>query len=162
MLRWLWLSGLLIVLDQASKQIAENLLILHQPVSVMPFVNFTLMHNAGAAFSFLADAGGWQRWFFTVLSIGISVVLVIWIGRLKRGENLQALSLALILSGAMGNLIDRVVYGYVIDFIDVYYQAWHWPAFNVADSAITGGATLLVVASLFGTPKTASKPLTRR
>lgn len=150
MLKWLWLSGLVVGLDQFSKQLAEHLLTPYQSVPILPFFNLTLVYNTGAAFSFLADAGGWQRWFFLVLSLVISVVLVIWLSRLKQGATLQAVALALILSGAVGNLIDRALFGHVIDFIDVYYQQWHWPAFNIADSAITVGAILLIVDSLFG------------
>lgn len=148
MLKWLWLSGLVIVLDQLSKWLAENALTLYRPVPVLPFFNLTLMYNTGAAFSFLANAGGWQRWFFLALSLIISIILVIWLSRLKAGEGRLAAALALILGGAMGNLIDRALHGYVIDFLDFYYGQWHWPAFNLADSAITIGAVLLVVDSL--------------
>lgn len=154
MLRWLGLSGLVIVLDQFTKWIANTYLVLYQPVPVLPSLNLTLLYNPGAAFSFLAGAAGWQRWFFTVLTIAIGTGLLIWLTRLKPGQQLLAVSLALILGGAIGNLIDRVVYGYVIDFIDVYYQQWHWPAFNIADSAITVGATLMVIDSLRGPQRT--------
>jgi len=105
------------------------------------------MHNEGAAFSFLADAGGWQRWFFSVLAFVISIVLIVWIKRLKTEEKMLAVSLSLILGGAVGNLIDRVRFGYVVDFIDVYYDAMHWPAFNIADSAITIGAVWMIITS---------------
>jgi len=149
-LKWLWLSGLVIALDQSSKWLAERLLVPGQPIPVLPCFNLTLLYNTGAAFSFLAQAGGWQRWFFLLLSLTISLVLVIWIGRLQRGQTLLALALSLILGGAVGNLIDRVVHGHVIDFIDLYYNHWHWPAFNVADSAITVGAILLVLDNLYG------------
>ena len=111
----------------------------------LPFFNFTLMHNTGAAFSFLADQGGWQRWFFAVLALGVSLVLAVWLSRLKAHETWLALALSLVLGGAIGNLIDRVYYGYVIDFIDVYYNASHWPAFNIADSAISVGAVMLII-----------------
>ena len=151
MLKWLWLSGLVIGLDQSSKWLAERLLVPGQAVPVLPCFNLTLLYNTGAAFSFLAQAGGWQRWFFLLLSLAISIVLVIWIGRLQRGQTLLALALSLILGGAVGNLIDRVVHGHVIDFIDLYYDRWHWPAFNVADSAITVGAILLVLDNLYST-----------
>ena len=157
MLKWLWLSALVVILDQLTKQLAEGMLVLHQPVAVLPFVNLTLVYNTGAAFSFLAGAGGWQRWFFLALTIVISIALVIWITRLKAGEGRLAIALALILGGAMGNLIDRTLYGHVIDFIDLYYGYWHWPAFNIADSAITVGAILLVFDSLFGVQSASSK-----
>lgn len=148
MLRWLWLSGLVIALDQLTKWWAKTTLILYEPVPVLPFFNFTLMHNPGAAFSFLASAGGWQRWFFLVLSLIISIILVMWISRLRTGEGRLAVALALVLGGAVGNLIDRALHGYVIDFLDFHYGQWHWPAFNLADSAITLGAILLILDSL--------------
>ena len=105
------------------------------------------MHNTGAAFSFLSDAGGWQRWFFAVLAAIVSIVIALWMARLKKHEMMLGIALALILGGAIGNLIDRIAYGYVIDFLDVYYQSWHWPVFNVADSAITLGVILLILES---------------
>ena len=155
---WLWLSGLVIGLDQLSKWLAASLLIPYQPVPVLPSFNLTLMYNTGAAFSFLADAGGWQRWFFLLLSLVISIALVIWINRLKRSDLWLAIALSLILGGAVGNLIDRVLHGHVIDFIEVYYKRWYWPAFNLADSAITVGAVLLVIDNLFGARRQASQP----
>ena len=141
---WLWITLLIILLDQITKIAADQYLVYQQPVALMPLFNFTLVYNQGAAFSFLSDAGGWQRWFFIVLSITISIVLVLWILKLKPQQKLQTASIALILGGAIGNLIDRSIYGHVIDFIDVYYQTHHWPAFNIADSAITVGAILLI------------------
>ncbi len=120
---------------------------LFESVAVLPYFNLTYVHNTGAAFSFLSDAGGWQRWFFAVLALLVSCALAIWITRLKQNEILLAVALSMILGGAIGNLIDRVLYGYVIDFLDVYYQTWHWPAFNVADSAITLGVGLLLLES---------------
>lgn len=145
---WIWLSVLVVVLDQATKYLAETWLILHQPVSVLPGFNLMLTYNTGAAFSFLADAGGWQRWFFLSLGSAVSVGLTIWLTRLKPGERWLAAALALILGGAVGNLIDRLWLGQVIDFIQLYYDRWYWPAFNIADSAITLGAVLLIVDSL--------------
>lgn len=144
---WLWISLLVIVLDQVTKLLADNMLGYHQPVAIMPMFNLTLLYNTGAAFSFLSDAGGWQRWFFIVLSITISIVLIIWLHRLKPQQKLQMTAIALILGGAIGNLIDRSIYGHVIDFIDVYYKVHHWPAFNIADSAISIGAVLLIIDS---------------
>ncbi len=150
MLRWLWLSGLVITLDQLTKLLAERYLTMHQPVPVIPgFFDLLLAYNEGAAFSFLADAGGWQRWFFTALALGVSVFLILWLKRLHPSEKLTAIALALILGGAIGNLIDRILYGHVIDFISWYYGEYRWPAFNIADSAITLGATLLIVHALF-------------
>jgi len=147
-LRWLSLTMLVIVLDQITKIWADNALQLYRPLEVMPFFNLMLAYNPGAAFSFLSDAGGWQRWFFTALSSVVSVALLIWLHRLKEQERGMAASLSLILAGAVGNLIDRIAYGHVIDFIDVYYQKHHWPAFNIADSAICIGAVIMIVLTL--------------
>lgn len=144
-LYWLWLSALVIVLDQITKALANSYLILHEFIAIAPFFNLTLAYNEGAAFSFLSDAGGWQRWFFTVLAIGVSAMLVVWLKRLSPNEKFMAVALALILGGAIGNLIDRVIFGYVIDFIDIYYHQAHWPAFNIADSAISIGAVMLLI-----------------
>ncbi|MGV6858174.1 MAG: signal peptidase II [bacterium] len=150
MLKFLWLSLLVVVLDQASKYSAHHLLELHQPVPVITgFFNLFLAYNEGAAFSFLSDAGGWQRWFFTALAASVSVILVIWLHRLKQDEKITAWALALILGGAVGNLIDRVLLGHVIDFIQWHYKDHYWPAFNIADSAITLGAVLLISNALF-------------
>lgn len=157
MLKWLWLSLLVIVLDQLTKYLASSMLGYYQPLAVMPMFNFTLMHNTGAAFSFLNDAGGWQRWFFTIIALGVSGFLGLWLKRLTAQEKLQAVALALILGGAIGNVIDRILLGYVIDFIDVYYANWHFPAFNIADSAISIGAALIIYDSLFGATKKATR-----
>jgi len=157
--RWYWwLSGSVIVLDQVTKFLAETLLTFHQPVPVLPSFNLLLTYNTGAAFSFLAGAGGWQRWFFLGLGSLVSIGLIVWLRRLKPTETRLATALALILGGAIGNLIDRVWLGQVIDFIQLYYQHWYWPAFNLADSAITVGAALLVLDSLWSGQ--ASKPNT--
>ena len=151
---WLALSALVIVLDQLTKHIAIAALEPYKAEPVIPgFLNWTLAYNAGAAFSFLHDAGGWQRWLFTALAIAVSAVLVIWLRRTDRGEWRTALPLALVIGGALGNLIDRVRFGHVTDFIEVYYQQWSWPAFNVADSAISVGAVLLILFGL-GSRKT--------
>ena len=150
MARWLWLSALVVVLDQATKWLATDMLAPYRPVPLAPLLNLTLMFNEGAAFSFLSDAGGWQRWFFAAIAIAMSLVLVIWLLRLAPGERLMATALSLIAGGAVGNLIDRVLTGRVIDFIDIYAGDWHWPAFNVADSAITLGVVLLLLAGFRG------------
>ena len=146
MLKYLWLSGLVIVLDQASKWVMMSWLSLYETVAVIPFFNLTMAHNPGAAFSFLAQAGGWQRWFFVGLSVLISIGLLIWLTKLAK-TNMEAISVSLILGGAIGNVIDRIYFGYVIDFLDVYYGTHHWPAFNIADSAIVIGAGLLIIDS---------------
>ncbi len=148
MTRWLWLSALVVVMDQATKWLAEGALVPYTPAPLIPSLNLTLMYNEGAAFSFLADAGGWQRWFFAALAAVVTVVLTLWLRRLKVGEGMTAVGLVLIIGGAIGNVIDRVLTGRVVDFIDVYYGGWHWPAFNLADSAITLGVILLLIATL--------------
>ncbi len=152
MLKWLGLSLLAVLLDQLSKLWVAHDMQLYQSINVMPYVNLTYVHNTGAAFSFLSEAGGWQRWFFAALAIVISTVIAVWLSRLKAQETLMAVSLSLVLGGAIGNLIDRLAYGYVIDFLDVYIASWHWPAFNVADSAITLGVVLMLLES-FGVGK---------
>lgn len=144
MTKWLWVSGLVIVLDQASKAVAGSLLEAYQPVAVLPCFNLTLMYNTGAAFSFLSDASGWQRWFFSIVAVVVSTIIIAWMYRLRPDERWQAAALALILGGALGNLIDRLLLGHVVDFIQLYYDRWYWPAFNIADSAITVGAAMLV------------------
>jgi signal peptidase II len=146
--RWLWLSGLVVALDQATKWMAEAALDPYVPVPLAPSFNLTLMYNEGAAFSFLAGAGGWQRWFFVGLAATVAVALAVWLVRLKSGERVTAAGIALVMGGALGNLIDRIATGRVVDFIDAYYAGWHWPAFNLADSAITLGVALLLLATL--------------
>jgi len=152
MLKYLWLSGLVIILDQVSKWIMVSWLSLYETVAVIPYFNLTMAHNTGAAFSFLAGAGGWQRWFFVGLAIAISIGLFIWLDKLAKTK-LEAVSVSLILGGAIGNVIDRLYFGYVIDFLDVYYGTYHWPAFNIADSAIVVGAALLIIDSFRAEPK---------
>lgn len=149
-LKWLWLTLLVVVLDQISKDMISSSFALYESMPVINgFFNLTLMHNTGAAFSFLSDAGGWQRWFFICLASGVSIGIFIWIYRLPSEQNWLTASLALILGGALGNLWDRITLGYVVDFLDVYYEKWHWPAFNVADSAITIGAIMLIIDTIW-------------
>ncbi len=150
MIKWLWLSGLVVALDQISKHYASSLLRLHEPMPLAPSFNFTLMHNEGAAFSFLSNADGWQRWFFITLALIVSGVIVQWLRRLQPSEVWLAAALSLIVGGALGNVWDRIQLGYVVDFIDVYYGTWHWPAFNIADSAITVGAVILLIEAFKG------------
>jgi signal peptidase II len=144
-LRWVWLSLGVVLLDQLSKYLAVKHLVLNAPLAVFPGFNLTLVYNTGAAFSLLRDAGGWQRWLFVALAVAIAVFILIWLWRLPVRRNWLGCALALVLGGALGNLWDRVSLGYVIDFIDLYYAHWHWPAFNLADSAITAGAIMLVI-----------------
>jgi signal peptidase II len=147
MLKWLWISVLSLLLDQASKLAVDGSMQLFESIPLLPYFNLTYVHNTGAAFSFLSDAGGWQRWLFAGLAVVMSSIIGLWLARLKQHETLMAVALALVLGGAIGNLIDRVAYGYVIDFLDVYYQDWHWPAFNIADSAICVGVALMLLES---------------
>ncbi len=148
-LRWLWVALLVIILDQASKQWAEAVLRQGQ-IELLPWFNLTLAYNRGAAFSFLAEAGGWQRFFFLGIGLVAVVIIVVWLRKLRADATQNAVGLSLILGGAIGNLIDRALYGHVIDFIDWHYAGWHWPAFNIADSAILVGAVLVVLAGLRG------------
>jgi signal peptidase II len=141
---WLWLSLFVVVFDQATKFLVTRFLELYDRVVVLPVLDFTLLHNTGAAFSLLADASGWQRGFFVTLGIVVSVALVAWLWRLPRGEKFLPLALALIIGGAIGNVIDRIAHGYVIDFIHAHWGGAYFPAFNIADSAITIGAALLI------------------
>lgn len=149
-MKWLWLSVLAVILDQLTKYVAEAELLLHRPVAIFPGFNFTLMYNKGAAFSFLSEAGGWQRIFFVTLSTAISIFLFFWLKQIcsdekQKANQLLQLAIALILGGALGNLIDRALTGEVVDFIQVYYSSYYFPAFNIADSAITLGAGLLIL-----------------
>jgi signal peptidase II len=139
-----WLMALVLLLDQLSKQVVIANMQLFDSIELLPVFNLTYVRNYGAAFSFLSDAGGWQRWFFTLIAVVISAVLAVWLARNNRAQVKLNLALSLVLAGAIGNLIDRSVYGYVIDFLHVYYQNWHYPAFNIADSAICIGAALLI------------------
>lgn len=143
-------STLVILLDQLTKWAIEKWVPLFSKISVNSFINITHQENAGAAFSFLANAGGWQRWFFIVLGLGVSSVIVVWVWRL-RTEKLVMLSagLALVLGGAIGNVIDRIRLGHVIDFVQVMFGSWPFPSFNVADAAISVGAAFLIIDALF-------------
>jgi signal peptidase II len=143
-----------LVLDQCTKLLADALLAAHQTVELLPFLALRRAYNYGAAFSFLGDASGWQRWFFIVLAFVVMGVLVAWLRRLPAGDTTARVGLVLILGGAAGNVIDRLVYGYVIDFIDLFYGSWHWPTFNIADSAIFVGAFLLLLDAFRGRRKT--------
>ncbi len=157
-LPWLWLSLLIFVVDQVSKFWFDNNLSMYEQIVIIPdYFSWTLLYNTGAAFSFLADAAGWQRWFFAAVAVGVSVVLVVWLKRLKPEETWLALALAMVLGGALGNLVDRVVFGHVVDFILLHWhQQWYFPAFNVADMAITGGAILLAL-DMFKSDKSGEK-----
>ncbi|MBD8092699.1 signal peptidase II [Pseudomonas fluorescens] len=154
-LGWLVLSVLVLVIDQVSKAHFEGSLQMFQQIVVIPdYFSWTLAYNTGAAFSFLADSGGWQRWLFALIAVVVSAVLVVWLKRLGRDDTWLAIALALVLGGALGNLYDRIALGHVIDFILVHWQnRWYFPAFNFADSAITVGAIMLAL-DMFKSKKT--------
>lgn len=145
----LWISALVLAADQATKAAAERWLTPYEPREVLPFFDLTLAYNPGAAFSLLAGAGGWQRWLFAALAVVISLALIVWLRRLPLSERWTGSALALIVGGALGNLVDRLLHGEVIDFLDFHWAGYHWPAFNLADSAISVGAAILVVLGLF-------------
>ncbi len=149
-LRWWWLALAWVVLDLGTKALMSQTLTYATPVEVLPFFNLTLLHNTGAAFSFLADHPGWQRWLFAAIAVAATVGLTIWMRRLRRDEKLLGACLALIIGGALGNLYDRLVHGYVVDFLSFHAAGWYYPAFNVADIGITLGAIGLIWESIFG------------
>ncbi|QGT79509.1 lipoprotein signal peptidase [Guyparkeria halophila] len=147
-LRWLWLSFGVLVVDQLTKWAALAGLEYARPVEILPFFDFTLLYNTGAAFSFLAEHDGWQRWFFVFLAVVITAVLLGWLAFVAiRDRRIQA-GITLVIGGAVGNVIDRVLYGHVVDFLDFHVAGWHWPAFNIADAAITIGVALIIWAEL--------------
>lgn len=152
-LLWFVLVGLIIIVDQYTKHLATAHLNYGEPVPVLSFLNWTLLHNHGAAFSLLSNAGGWQRYFFTGLAVVVSFILMGWLLRIGKKLIVLAASVTLILGGAVGNVIDRIQFGYVVDFIHVYYQTWHFPAFNIADSAITLGVIFMIYDTFFLDPK---------
>lgn len=147
LLAWLGWAMLLLIADQFTKVLIMGYYQLGDSTQVTPFFNIVRVHNSGAAFSFLASAGGWQRWFFTAIGIG-ATLLMVWLLKKHAAQKLFAFAIASILGGAVGNVIDRVLYGYVVDFLDFHWRGWHFPAFNVADSAITIGAACLILDEL--------------
>lgn len=148
-----WFALILIIVDQLTKYWVNQALVLGEPVAIMPYLNFTLVYNYGAAFSFLADMGGWQRWFFSGLALIVGGGLLFWLARLPKGWTVEVLGINLILSGAVGNLIDRIIAGRVTDFIDFYIGGWHYATFNVADIAISVGAALLLLSEFWLKPR---------
>ncbi len=155
---WLAIAALVIIVDQLSKQAITRSFAFGESLTVTSFFNLVLAYNTGAAFSFLADAGGWQRWFFAGVALIASVVIVYFL-RKHRDEPRFCSALSLILGGALGNLIDRILLGHVVDFLDFHAAGYHWPAFNVADSAISIGALILVWESFHGKPAVAAEKL---
>jgi signal peptidase II len=148
-LRWLAVTAIVIGFDQWTKLLIIENFAEFDSVVLLPVLEFMRLHNEGAAFSFLAGASGWQRWLFIVLGIGVSIGIAVWLYKLPaRGQSLLAAALSLVMGGALGNVIDRARFGYVVDFIRVHYEQWYFPAFNIADSAITVGAALLILDSL--------------
>lgn len=144
--RWLPLAAGVVVADQLTKGWIERAFVLYESVKVLPILDITRAHNPGAAFSFLAGAGGWQRWAFTALALGVSVAILLWLrGVISRSQPVLAAGLALVLGGALGNVIDRIEHGYVVDFVSVHWGSAYFPAFNIADAAITIGAGLLLL-----------------
>ena len=156
-LKWYAVALVVLIVDQLTKLSISQQFNYGEVLPVTGFFNLTLVHNTGAAFSFLSEAGGWQRWFFAVIAVAVSVLLVIWIARVAAQRRCEALALGLVLGGALGNLYDRVLLGYVVDFLDFYYQSYHFPAFNVADSAITVGAIVLIADGIWGNKSAAEQ-----
>ncbi len=146
-LRWLWLTLICLILDQVTKQWVVGSFDLYESLPIFPVFSLTYVQNPGAAFSFLADQDGWQRWFFTAIAAIASVVFIVWLAKTPKSDVLLSIAFALMLSGAMGNLIDRVLFGYVIDFLDFHWSGKRFPAFNVADSVIFIGAALMILDS---------------
>ena len=147
-LRWLWLSFGVLVFDQLTKWAALAGLGYARPVEILPFFNFTLLYNTGAAFSFLADHDGWQLWFFVFLAVVIVAALLAWLAFVALDDRRIKAGIAAVIGGAVGNVIDRIAYGHVVDFLDFHWAGWHWPAFNIADAAITIGVILIIWAEL--------------
>ncbi len=146
-LRWLWLTLICLIADQITKQLVVGSMDLYQSINISPFFSITYVRNLGAAFSFLADQGGWQRWFFCGVAAIASIVFVYWLAKTPKSNRYLCIAFALMLSGALGNLVDRLLFGYVIDFLDFYIRDKHWPAFNIADSMIFIGAFLMILDS---------------
>ncbi len=156
-IRTLWIAALVLILDQLTKMWAVDSLVLGEPVAVMPYLNWTLVYNYGAAFSFLADQDGWQRWFFAILALVISAVLLFWLSRLPKKLTLETIGINMVLGGAIGNVIDRVTEGRVTDFIDFYIGTWHYATFNIADVGIVVGAGMLILSEFLIKPRQGEK-----
>nr|MDP2190649.1 signal peptidase II [Rhodoferax sp.] len=153
MLQWLALAFIILIADQFTKVLIVGYYQLGDSTQITSFFNLVRWHNSGSAFSFLAGASGWQRWFFTVIGL-LAAVLIVWMLKSHAGQKLFAFALACILGGALGNVIDRILYGHVVDFLDFHWRGWHFPAFNIADSAITIGAVCLILDELLRVRRT--------
>jgi len=148
-LQWLWVAFVVVFIDRLSKSVVQKHLGLYETVPVVPHFNITLAYNKGAAFSFLDGAAGWQGWVFGAIAIGVSIAIIAWLAKLSSKQIWLSIALTLVVGGALGNLWDRILFGHVIDFLQVYAGTWYWPSFNVADSAISIGATMLVIDAFF-------------
>jgi signal peptidase II len=146
---WLLIAAVVVALDLWTKSLASQMLQYGRPVEILPVLDFTLLHNRGAAFSFLSSAGGWQRWVFAVIALAVSAVLLVWTLQLKAHERWLSVTLPMILGGALGNLYDRLTLGYVVDFIHMHWDDRYFPAFNIADAAITTGAIMMIIDALW-------------
>ncbi|NAW67031.1 signal peptidase II [Photobacterium halotolerans] len=157
-IRWLWLAVLVFAIDIGTKLLVMDTMGYGWPnrIEVLPFFNLLYVHNYGAAFSFLSDASGWQRWLFTAIALGVTALLMVWMRRTPASHTMVNAAYALIIGGALGNLFDRLYHGFVVDFLDFYIGQHHWPAFNIADSAICVGAGLIILEGLL-TGKTKTK-----
>ncbi len=142
---WLWLSFFVVILDQATKALVIGTVKMADSIALLPILDIVYLENTGAAFSILAQASGWQRWFFIALAVGVSLSLMIWLRRIRADQTILAIGLSLVLGGALGNVIDRVMHGYVVDFIYFNWRTWDFPAFNIADTAISIGAACLLI-----------------
>jgi signal peptidase II len=142
---WLWLSFFVVILDQATKALVISTVKLSDSISLLPILDIVYLENTGAAFSILAQASGWQRWFFITLAVVVSLTLMIWLRRIRSDQTVLAIGLSLVLGGALGNVIDRVMHGFVVDFIYFNWRTWDFPAFNIADTAISIGAACLLI-----------------
>lgn len=164
---WLWLSFFVVILDQATKALVISTVKLQDSISLLPILDIVYLENTGAAFSILAQASGWQRWFFITLAVVVSLTLMIWLRRIRSDQTVLAIGLSLVLGGALGNVIDRVMHGFVVDFVYFNWRTWDFPAFNIADTAISIGAACLLIDAFLesgnerrpadGTPQTPSK-----
>ncbi len=155
--RWLWLALLIFIADIGIKLVVMNSMGYgwENRIEILPFFNLLYVHNYGAAFSFLSDQAGWQRWFFTAIAFGVTALLSFWMRRLPASEKWNNVAYALIIGGAVGNVFDRVVHGFVVDYLDFYWGTYHWPAFNLADSAICIGAAMIILDGFRGSKKSA-------
>ena len=158
---WLWLSFFVVLLDQTTKALVIGTVKTQDTIALLPILDIVYLENTGAAFSIFAEASGWQRWFFIGLALTVSIVLMLWLRRIRAEQTLLAIGLSLVLGGALGNVIDRVMHGYVVDFIVLHAGEYHWPTFNVADASITIGALLLAYDLIFSHRRSKTQDVSR-